>query len=89
MLPEMLRPFFWSNDFSKLDPAKHQKLIITQILNYGTKQACDWLFSQYSKLEITQIASQIPTGQWNKRSLALWTLVLGIETQERSLAFTQ
>lgn len=88
MLPDYLRSFFWSYDFSKLDIVEHKKLIVCQILNYGTKQACDWLFATYSKHEIANIATQIPTGQWSKRSLSLWKLVLNIETRDRSDAFT-
>lgn len=87
MLPDFLRPFFWSYNFSELETEKHKKLIIGQILNYGTKQACDWLFSQYPKKEIARVAEQIPTGQWSKRSLVLWQAVLGIKTRERSEKF--
>ncbi|MEK7460993.1 MAG: hypothetical protein AAB647_02130 [Patescibacteria group bacterium] len=85
MLPTFLKPFFWSYDFSQLDIQKHKKIIIGQILNYGTKSAYDWLCSQYAKPVIILTASQIPTGQWNKRSLALWKLVLGIAPHPRSL----
>lgn len=83
MLPAYLKSFFWSYDFSKIDLEKDKKLIVTQILNYGTKQACDWLFSQYTRAEIAQIAATIPTGQWTKPSLALWKSVLGFETRNR------
>lgn len=87
MLPVILKPFFWSYDFASLNPEKHKKLIVGQVLNFGTKEATDWLFSHYSKKTVADTASTIPLGAWNKKSLALWKLVLDIDPEERSKKF--
>lgn len=38
-LPESFRPFFWSYRFEDLDPQKHKKTVIVQLVNYGTLAA--------------------------------------------------
>lgn len=87
MLPSILKPFLWSYDFEALDPEKHKQIIVNQVLNFGTKEATDWLFSHYGKKTIADTASTIPLGSWDKKSLALWKLVLGINPEERSVKF--
>lgn len=77
-LPQSVQSVLWSYDTSKIDLIDHKKIIISQVLNFGTKEATDWLFSTYSEDEIRNIANQIPTGQWDRKSLALWSLFLNI-----------
>lgn len=87
MLPKEVRTVLWSYDLKKIDPEKHQKTIVAQVLNWGSKKATDWLFRHYGKKQVAQIARQIPRGAWHKKSLALWSLVLGIKPQERRKKF--
>lgn len=84
ILPQSVKAVLWSYDLNQIDLETHKKLLITQVLNFGNKEATDWLFKTYCKDEIIAVASQIPTGGWNKKSLALWSLYLGIETQTRA-----
>jgi hypothetical protein len=84
MLPAIIKPFLWSYDFEALDPEKHKRMIVGQLLNFGTKEATDWLFSYYGKKTIADVAANIPLGSWNKKSLALWKLVLDINPIKRS-----
>ncbi len=83
MLPQFLAPFLWSSDIKKVNPRVHKKMIVAQLLNYGTKKATDWLFKFYGKKEVKRIAQSIPRGQWDKKSLNFWSLVLGIKPKER------
>lgn len=77
-LPNFLSPFFWSYDLSQLHLERNKKRIITNILNYGTKEATDWLFSTFKKEDIEE-AIKIPlSGEWNRKSLNFWSLVLGV-----------
>ena len=78
LLLKAVQSVLWSYDLTRLNLELHKRLVISQVLNFGTEEATQWLFSQYSKAEIVQEANQIPLGQWNKKSLALWSLVLGI-----------
>ena len=83
-IPQSVKAVLWSYDLNKIDLIVHKKLIITQVLNFGSKESTDWLFRTYPKEEITQVASLIPLGQWDEKSLALWSLYLKIKPTSRS-----
>lgn len=78
ILPKSVAVTLWSYDVSKMDLLKDKKLIISQVLNMGNKEATDWLFHVYTVDDIRKIAESIPLGQWDKKSLALWSLCLNI-----------
>ena len=83
MLPQFLAPFLWSADIKKVSPKVHKKMIVAQLLNYGTKSATDCLFDFYRKKEVKKVVQIIPQGQWDKKSLNFWSLVLGIKQKAR------
>ena len=82
-LPKSVKNVLWSYDVNKIDLYLHKKLIISQVLNFGTRHATDWLFKTYELEEIRKIAEQIPIGQWDRKSLALWALYLGIKPKSK------
>jgi len=82
-LPKSVESVLWSYDVNKIDLYLHKKLIISQVLNFGTRAATDWLFKTYELEEIRKIAEQIPIGQWDRKSLALWALYLGIKPKSK------
>ena len=75
-IPQIIKPFLWSYDIDKLDLEKDKKRIITNVLNHGTKEATDWLFSKFDKKEITEAIEKPLPGEWNKKSIHFWELVL-------------
>ena len=77
-LPQIFKPYLWSYDFKRLDKKHDQKLIITQVLNFGTKEATDKLFSIYTKEEIIEILKHPLPGMWNKKSLNYWSFVFNV-----------
>ena len=81
--PKSVESVLWSYDLSKIDIGKHKRLIVAQVLNYGTQESTDWLFKTYGIEEIRRMAQQIPSGQWDKKSLALWSLYLGIKPKSK------
>lgn len=81
--PKSVRGVLWSYDINKIDFTLHKHLIISQVLNYGPKDATDWLFDKYRLDEIIKEAELIPVGQWDKKSLALWSLYLHIRPISR------
>lgn len=82
-LPKSVENVLWSYDLSKIDLNEHKKLIIAQVLNYGTQEATNWLFETYGLEEIREIAQQIPSGQWDRKSLSLWSLCLDIKPKSK------
>lgn len=82
-IPKSVQNVLWSYDVNKIDLLVHKKLIIAQVLNFGTKEATDWLFRTYTVDEIRKIAEMIPSGQWDRKSLALWSLYLRINPKPK------
>jgi hypothetical protein len=78
MLPQAVKLVLWSYDTDKIDLNSQRQLIVSQVLNFGSKEATDWLFDYYGKAEVARVARGIPRGRWDKKSLALWSLVLGL-----------
>lgn len=84
MIPQSVKEVLWSYDISKIDLQKHRRLIVSQVLNFGTKKATDWLFKFYGKDVVRETASEIPLGQWDQKSLALWSQYLNFTVKSRS-----
>src|SRR3989339_1829216 len=82
-LPQSVKAVLWSYKTDKIEVNKHKKIIIFQVLNFGSEEAIKWLFKQYNLDLITKVASDIPLFQWNNKSLSLWKLVLPINTKDR------
>jgi len=79
MIPQFVQPFLWSYDVNKLDILRDKKRIITNVLNFGTSQATDWIFKTYTKEDIKSCLTNPLPGEWNKKSLVFWSLLLDIE----------
>ena len=81
-LPSFLRPFLWSYDLEKMDKEKHKQIIIKNVLDFGTKQAIDWLRENYSKKEIQEVIKNSVKSDWSKKSINLWSLVYEVEPKD-------
>lgn len=89
MIPALIKPFLWSCSQKNIDPNEHKKAIISQVLNFGDSRSSDWIFRYYGKKEVEKVASEIPLGQWDRKSLAFWSLILKIKPRERSFKINQ
>ena len=85
-IPVYVRPFLWSYDIDQLSLERDRALIIKNVLDYGTKQATDWLRATYPREDIQEVIRHTPASAWNKKSLALWTLLYDV-VPERSTRF--
>jgi hypothetical protein len=83
-LTQAVKATLWSYDTSKIDVLRDKELIITNVLNYGTKEATDWLFQTYSKEDIKNILKKPRPGEWNKKSLNLWSLIFDVTPELRT-----
>ncbi len=82
-LPQSVKVVLWSYQLDQIEVEKHKKIIIFQVLNFGSEEAIRWLFNQYGFAEIEKIADSIPLYQWNKKSLSFWKIVLFINPKDR------
>lgn len=83
-LPKSVQVALWSYDISTIDTIIDRELIVTNVLNIGTKEAVQWLFQQYNKDEIKAVIKSPKPGIWNKRSLNLWSLVFQVPAKVHS-----
>ena len=83
LTPQSVKAVLWSYDLNAIEVQKDKKIIISQILNFGSEEAIKWMFKQYSFEVVEQVANTIPLFQWNKKSLSLWRLVLSINPKSR------
>ena len=83
MVPEIIKPFLWSNDLEKIDLRHDKTRIILNVLNLGTKGATDWLLGFYPKSEIVKtILEYGAKGELSDKSLNYWTLILDIDAKK-------
>lgn len=75
---KIFKPFLWSYDVPKMDLERDKKRIITNVLNFGTKDATDFLFKTFDKKEIIELVKNPIPGEMSKKSLNYWALVLNV-----------
>ena len=78
VLPPLVKACLWSFDADALDIDRDKTLIITNVLNYGTKEATDWLFSRYPAKLIASVIQEPLPGRWDNKSLSLWPLIFDV-----------
>ena len=79
-IPQYVAPFLWSYDIERIDIERDKKRIVINVLNLGTKEATEWLFSKYQKEEIKKIVAGSLAGEWNNKSLHYWRFMLDVTT---------
>lgn len=82
-IPQFVSKTVWFIDKKDLDLKENSSTIIKQVLFFGDVEALSWILAVYGKTIIATVAQGIPLGDWNKRSLALWKLCLGISPKTR------
>lgn len=88
MIPQFVKPFLWSYDVDAMDISRDKKRIITNVLNFGTSQATDWIFKTYTKQDVKNCLTSPLPGEWSNKSLNFWSLLLDIKprpTRTRTL----
>lgn len=77
IIPQSVKASLWSYNVDKIDlflPA-HRTLIIHNVLNSGTSDAIYWLRQNFSEDEIIDVIKKSSVSIWDKKSLALWSLI--------------
>lgn len=82
-LPSFLQSCFPSYDLTRLNKERDKRLIITQILNYGTEKEIEWLGKNYSRKEIKEVVSFPIKGMWMKSVLVYWQKIMNIKIDRR------
>ena len=83
LTPQSVKAVLWSYDLNTIEVQKDKKLIIFQVLNFGSEDAIKWLFKEYGFSVVEKEAESIPLNQWSKKSLSLWKIIFSLNPQER------
>ena len=75
---EKFKPFLWFFNLAKMDLEKNKKRIITNILNFGSKEATDLLFEVYDLKDIKNQVENPLSGEWSNKSLNYWSIIFDI-----------
>ena len=80
MIPESVKACLWSynTDMINFSVPDHRTRVIQNVLNRGTSDAISWLREIFSEKEIAEIIEKSASSDWNKKSLALWSLVFNV-----------
>ena len=81
-IPQFLRPFLWSYDLSRMDLEKHKRIIIKNILDFGTRQATDWLRENSTEEKMKEVIRKSVRSEWSKKSINLWLLIYNVQPKE-------
>jgi hypothetical protein len=77
-IPQTLIPFFQEYNFEKLSPERDSHTIIERVLQYGNRTELRWLFSVYSKEQITAWVRQFGKEKLPQPHRTFWLVVLDI-----------
>ncbi|MEI6378555.1 MAG: hypothetical protein WCO55_02765 [Candidatus Falkowbacteria bacterium] len=83
-LPLFLKPYFWSYDFSQIDLEKNRRLIVVNLLNYGSKRATDWLLMTYGRVTVKRLFVAMPQSELSRKSLNYWSIIFGIKPKAKA-----
>lgn len=85
-LPSDFRLFFWSYDFSQLKLSEDKKVIILQLINYGTLEHWQWLAKTYGLKEIKRVIKQAPVSEIKPMTRRLISVLFSIPEKEFNYA---
>jgi uncharacterized protein DUF6922 len=66
---------FWSYRFEDFNPQKDKKLVLIQLINYGTLTHWRWLVAMYGKVGVRGTLESIPATEINPRTRILATIL--------------
>ena len=80
MIPRNLRSLFWDISLEAFDPASFPDYTIFRILEYGDKEAVEWLKETFAVEEIRRVISS--ERRLSPRAATFWALVYEIPSRQ-------
>lgn len=78
-IPHTLAPFFQEYDFEKLDANTAAPLIIERTLQFGNRAEIHWLFTQYTRAQITEWFKKYAKERLPNPHNTFWRIILEIK----------
>jgi hypothetical protein len=76
IIPASLSPFFQEYDLARLDVQRSASTIIERVLQYGNRAEIHWLFSAYSRQQVSGWVDRWGRYALPEPHLTFWRLVL-------------
>ncbi len=80
-----LREVFWDIYVDQLDFEKHAKLVITQVLNFGSEELIHYLFQIYKEEAIKESLVHPTRGVWFPRTYRAYCKLLDIVPDRKAI----
>lgn len=80
MIPQHLVSLFWDINAATFDPAAYPEYAIARVLEYGDRNAVDWLRQTFREDQIKQVIRE--ERRLSPRSANFWSLVYGMAREE-------
>jgi len=79
-IPQSVKACLWSYNIDMIDFSlpSHRTRVIQNVLNRGTSEAISWIRENFSENEIADVIKRSSISDWNKKSLALWSLLFNV-----------
>jgi hypothetical protein len=80
VIPSHLRKLFWDTNPEDFDPHVFPTYAIGRILEYGDRDAVEWMNSSFTKAQIAAVV--LTERRLSRRSANFWALVYGLPPNE-------
>ena len=81
-LPKSFRPMFPEYDLKDLNPGRDRVLVLSRLLEQGSRRELRWIFQRYKKREILNFLMEDGARLLSPRTLNFWQLYFGIQVQQ-------
>lgn len=78
-IPLTLAPFFQEYDIARLNPQRDSATIIERTLQFGNRDELHWLFTQYTRLQISDWFRKYAKERLPDPHITFWRIVLEIK----------
>ncbi len=79
-LPLFLKGYFWDVDFRKINLQDHRVYVLKRILEYGDKEAVNWMWKNFKKREIKYALCNFRG--YSQKSANFWAFILGVKKED-------
>lgn len=85
-LPKAVKICLWSYDTNKISLSNPDDRfrVIFNVLNYGAREAVDWLWENFSEKEITDTIKDSIESEWDRKSLNFWSLIFQVSPVKKT-----
>ena len=80
MIPQYLHALFWDANLDNFDPYAFPTYAIGRVLEYGDKDAVEWLRQTFTEAQIVEVIQT--ERRLSPRSANFWALVYGLSRDQ-------